>query len=487
LLVVTFVSLFSLPLFYRYLGVEMFALSGYISTVTGLFGFADLGLGSAVGRYVGIALGKGDPTAAREYWGTGNLLALPLLALVGFMFGLLGAVFGPLWFNVPPENARLLRACFVVGGLSLFLNSYGLLWNILSQAHLDFKFVSILRIGVSLIQVIPSVGIAWATGNPLWIGLWSVFVGVLQLMVFVWHAGHRYGLDFDLRAANRKRAREMALYTGKTFGTLVMSALSGMIDRMVLGKFAPAADFNPYYICANVGGRLQGLGSAVVGPVFHNTSRAIGSGRETSAAAIYNEMFNFTFGWYLLAAIGAAVWHSVLLNLWLGDDLGGKVAPLFTPIVVAFCLTGIASVSSSQLGPLNRMGTSLAFTVATGLLTAAGVYIGWRAGGVVGVAYGFLASRIMCIAQDLYVIRMIGARGWLEARTWLSIVVQGLVGAGFALVYLVFPENSLWLVLPAVLHGALVAAWLLRIHLRKLVAGRTLFRSIRAGAPTSRP
>src|SRR6266487_1437085 len=84
LLTITVVSLFSLPLLYRYLGGEMFALTGYISTVSGLFGFADLGLGSAVGRYVGIALGKGDQAAAREYWGTGNLLALPLLALVGF-------------------------------------------------------------------------------------------------------------------------------------------------------------------------------------------------------------------------------------------------------------------------------------------------------------------------------------------------------------------------------------------------------------------
>ena len=47
-----------MPLFYRYLGPEMYALWFYVLTFSGLFVFADLGLGSAVGRYMGVALDK---------------------------------------------------------------------------------------------------------------------------------------------------------------------------------------------------------------------------------------------------------------------------------------------------------------------------------------------------------------------------------------------------------------------------------------------
>src|SRR5262245_5677929 len=86
LLVVSVVNIFSVPLFYRYFGEDLFALSGYIVTFTCMFGFADLGIGSAVGRYMGVALGAGDKTAAREYWGTGNLILLPLLALTGLVY-----------------------------------------------------------------------------------------------------------------------------------------------------------------------------------------------------------------------------------------------------------------------------------------------------------------------------------------------------------------------------------------------------------------
>src|SRR5262245_4400126 len=90
LVVVTLLNLFSVRLFFRYLGDEMYALWGFVGTFTGLFGFADLGLGVAVGRYIGVALGKGDQEAVREYWGTGNLIALPLLGVMGLAFTGLG-------------------------------------------------------------------------------------------------------------------------------------------------------------------------------------------------------------------------------------------------------------------------------------------------------------------------------------------------------------------------------------------------------------
>ena len=54
LLVVTIVNLVSVPLFYRYLGADLYALVFYVSTFSVSFGFADLGLGVSVVRSVGL-------------------------------------------------------------------------------------------------------------------------------------------------------------------------------------------------------------------------------------------------------------------------------------------------------------------------------------------------------------------------------------------------------------------------------------------------
>ena len=466
-MVVTAINIASVPLFYRFLGPVMYALWFYVLTFTGAFGFMDLGLGVAVGRYVGVALGKNDRQAVREYWGTGNSIAIPLLATMAVVFAIIGAIFGPKWFNVDPPLVGLLRWSFVAGGVGLFLTYYGQFWLFLSQAHLDFKFLSLLQIATNSLQIIPSIALAWATRNPLVLILWGASIGALQLAVFVWHATKYYSLGFDFTHGSWQRAREMAAYTGKTFATILVGSLFGSADRLVLGKLAPPADFTNYAICSNAGTRIVGFSVAAMGPVFHNTSRAIGSGNRQSVAAVYNESFDFTFPWYALVSIWVALWHPVLLRLWLGKELGATIAPLFVPIVIGCCLTAISKISTAQLGPLNRIGAELIFNILTCGVLVVGVFWAWHRNGAVGVAWAFLCSRVMLIAQDLFVIRLVNAGGWLAAKTWKHLGLQLLIGLAFSSTVLLWPRPALWQLVPACLHGGIVVIWVLHHPLRR--------------------
>ena len=490
LMIITVVNIFSVPMFYRYLGPEMYALWFYVIAFTGMFGFADLGLGVAVGRYIGVALGKGDTAAVREYWGTGNLIAIPLLALMALVFIGVGVWFGPMWFDkLKPENMKLLQWAFVFGGCGLFLSYYIQFWLVLSQAHLDFKFIGILRGCFSVAQVMLTLWLAYLTHNPVVLILSGLAVAGLQLGIFIWHANHNYELGWNFRDASLARAREMAGYTFKSFASLLAGSFLGGIDRLLLGKVAGTAVFTHYNICNNVGSRIQGLSGAIMGPVFHQTSRAMGKSGEKSAAGIYNETFNFVFGWYALISIWTVLWHPVLLRLWLGKALGEQVAPAFVPLTIAFCLSALASISSAQLGALNRMGVYLGFTIVNGLGLGICVLSGWHWGGLAGVAWGVLASRVVLIAQDLYVIRLIGGGGWLSRRTWEHLLIQCGVGLAFYFVarallpHAAQPEPASetfwktllatrWELLLAVVHGGLVAAWLLRKPVLRVLKAR---------------
>jgi O-antigen/teichoic acid export membrane protein len=495
LLVTAGVAFFSLPVFYNYLGDDMYALWNYIIGFTGMFGFADLGLGVAVGRYVSVALGKKDQAAVRGYWGTGNLILLPFLLLVMLVFMGLGVWAGPMWFDkLDPANVRLFRACVVVGGFGLFFGYYGTFWLVLSQAHLDFKFIGVVRVIMTLLQILPSIAIAWYTRNPLWLLVWSALISLLQLAVFVWHARRHYQLGLNLQSASRAHAREMVPYTGKMFLGLMAGSFFGNIDRTLLGNLAPAAAYSPYTFAGNVAQRLQGLSVSVMGPVLFNASRVADHGR-AAAAKIYNDSFAFMFEWYLFAAIWLGLWHPVLLRLWLTHSPGGGgvekgmataglVGPLLIPLVAGCCLTAMANISNSQLASLNRVGATVWFTLAAGLLAIAGIWVGWRTAGVVGAAYGFLCSRIAYVAQDLYTVRLIQAGGWLDPRTWMKTGAQGLVAVVFALPYGALPANSYWLLIAAALHGAFVAAWLLRRQWRPFLAAGRFFASATAKSRT---
>jgi O-antigen/teichoic acid export membrane protein len=267
--------------------------------------------------------------------------------------------------------------------------------------------------------------------------------------------------------ARMARAREMSGYVAKTFGVLMAGSFLGSFDRLILGKVGSSANFSYYTVATNFGSRIQNLSQSIMGPVFHQTSRAVGRNNRASAAAVYNETFDFTFGWYVLTSVWAVCWYPVFLRLWLGADLAAGVAPAFAPLVVAFCLSAVANISSAQLGPLNRMGVELGFTIVGGLFRGVCALAGWHWGGFSGLVWGVLFSRVVTFIQDVYVIRLVGGGGWLAAKTWWHLLGQCLVGAGFATAYLLFPRDSLWLAVPAGLHGIAVAAWLARKYMKR--------------------
>ncbi|MFZ3375480.1 MAG: oligosaccharide flippase family protein, partial [Chthoniobacterales bacterium] len=268
LLVVTIINLVSVPLFYRFLGPGMYALWFYVLTLTGAFGFMDLGLGVAVGRYVGIELGRGDMDVARSYWGTGNVVAIPLLAFMAVAFIVIGSVFGPRWFNVTSDQVPVLEWSFVAAGVGMFFTFYGQFWNILAQVNLDFKFVGLLRVVLSVLQVGGSVILAWWTRSALILVTWGTFLSVVQLVLLMLHAKIRYGFGIHWKLAQLARVRDMVGFTTKTFFTLLVNNVMGGLDRLALGKLALPMDFARYMICSNVGIRISGLSVAIMGPIF---------------------------------------------------------------------------------------------------------------------------------------------------------------------------------------------------------------------------
>ncbi len=131
------------------------------------------------------------------------------------------------------------------------------------------------------------------------------------------------------------------------------------------------------------------------------------------------------------------------------------------PLTLAYALYAISIISSSQLGALNRVGTQALFHLVSGLLTVPAVYLGWKWSGLYGLTLGFLASRIPLVVQDIFLVRLIGAGGWLSLRTWLLLAVQAGIGIAFLLLQklLVLP---FWAsVALAAAHAGAVGGWLL--------------------------
>ena len=461
LAVVTVLNIVSVPLFLRFLGPDRYALWFYVLALSGSFGFVDLGLGVAVGRYVGVALGQRNPDAAREYWATGHAAIIPLLLSMSGVFIGIGVLLGPRWYNVQPADASLLQWCFVAGGISLFLNYYGQLWLILLQAHLDFAYIGVVKTLAAMGTLIPALCIARMTHNPFHLLLWSTGMSCVQTLAFLARSRMRHRFGLERARISLARAREMFVYTAKSFANLLVSSFTSGIDRIILGKYASAVSFSAYNIATNLGARVLMLGSAVAGPVFHNTSRASGNSSR-DVARVYDTLFHLVFAWALSGIVWLVLWNRPILDWWLGSEFAGHTAPILVPLFAGYCLRALSAVSGSQLASLNRMGTSLLFSSAAAVLSVAGVVLGWKSAGIVGAACGFMLSQTVWLIQDLLVLRLVKAKGWFSPRVWQQIALHGAAGGVLCAVKMAGPAGLLWPTCLAIAHGAVLGVILLR-------------------------
>jgi len=408
ILVTSVVSVVSVPLYFHVLGDNMYAMWFYVGSLTGAFGFMDLGLGVAVGRYIGVAIGSGDNDAVKEYWATGNAIVLPFVMFFALVFVVLGVVYGPVWFKVTGTDAEVLRWAFVWGGFGLFFSYYGQMWNILAQAYLDFKYLSIIRSIFSLSGSLGAIVIALVFRNIAAISFFMTLLGVAQFALLFYRGERTYKLPLSWRNFRKARLLEMLPYTAKTFGQLLAGSLLGSLDRIFLGRLAPAAEFASYGVAQNIGSRISGLSVAIMGPIFHHTSRGVGGDQTKKPADIYRESFNFLFPWYSLTIIGVFFWSGPVTELWLGAKYGASVGEAFPWVVAALSINAIANISGAQLGGLNRVGTGLVLQIISALASAGGVVAGWHFDGLRGASVGFFLSRLVWIIQDYVVRKAVG-------------------------------------------------------------------------------
>lgn len=459
ILTLSVLSIATVPVYYHSLGTDFYALWFAIQTMTGTFGFMDLGLGVATGRFVGIALGRGDFAGARETWASGNLLNLVLLFLMAAAFGSLGSWLGTRWFSLPAIPQSLFVQCVWWSSLGLFFNYYAQGWQILLQAHLEFRWLALSRTAFSLATGIGMAWCAWVFRNPLPCIIFGAAAGGLQLLVLMSRAKTKHQMGPLLALARWSRLREMGSYTAKTFLSLLSGAAFGSLDRWLLGRIAGSDSFVAYNIGSNLAARVQGLSVAAMGPIFHGSSRGLGQGGRSQLADIYRQSFRMMVPFYFAGALWVTVWQGPWLQLWLGAEAGTQVASVLPFLIWAAAWSAWMNISGAQLGPLNLVGFGTLVQASSWLLSGVLVWAGWQFGGLAGAGAGLLAGRGLLIVQDVHIRSLLGIPAW---DPWLfsRLLAAAAAVTGCRILSAALPDSQN-LVMAASIVSLLLLGWLL--------------------------
>src|SRR5271165_183840 len=114
------VSLVMMPFVVHSLGDRMYGVWALAATLVGYYGILDLGLSSAVSRYLAAALGAGDQEECNRVFHT-SLRLFVALAIVVFAVGCISAAVSP-WSCKTPEEAAIFWKLILLVSFTLALS-----------------------------------------------------------------------------------------------------------------------------------------------------------------------------------------------------------------------------------------------------------------------------------------------------------------------------------------------------------------------------
>jgi O-antigen/teichoic acid export membrane protein len=425
----------------RGLGIDQYGLLALTGSLTGYLGLMEMGLGTAIMRYLSYhrALNEGRP-----------MIGVVKFGLRWFCgAGLAGGLF--LWFaapwlsssvlHVPPRLLPTAITVMRLTGVNFFLGLVTSVGTAVPQSFLRYDISAIIN---------GSWGTMASTGPAIMVtlgyGLVAIvwFNVVLQALVLSVYAAVSYRLirSVDLTAGPpwREIRRKTLSFAGKTALNNVGYVVAQQTNRLVVGIAGGLAQAGYYQAPYLLASRVNSMLTTVAQVMFPTASSLLAKKDYEGVRGLYSRTSRLFFLVNLSAAVGLAVLAYPLLEFWVSRDLASKGAMALAVFALAQSIHA-ATMSASYVNLSDaRPGINLAFMTMSSVINLAAIYpltVHW---GITGAATaGLLAGANVPIFLHWVHKRVLGMSSWHVWRTCYQPTVLGAGIAGAATYFLLRP------------------------------------------------
>ena len=430
------------PVYINYLSIEAYALVGLFATVQVWLSLLDLGMTPTLGREMArYSAGAVSVQFIRDLLRSLEITVASLAVLIAAGLTLASGWLATDWLRVGALGtdtvASALSLIGVVVALRFSESIYrSAIMGLGQQVWLNGATVllSMLR-GFGAVAVL---GLVSTTIEAFFI--WQGLVSLTTLAAF----GAKLHLALP-RAPRRPRFSLDALvevrgFAGGVFGMSLLALILTQIDKLMLSRLLPLADFGYYMLASALTGALYLVVMPILQAVYPSFVRLVVSGDQRLLSDTYHRTAQLVSVLLIPATLGLVLFAQPILYVWSGDlRLAARTAPMLALLAVGTLLNALMQVPH-QL-QLASGWTSLALrtnVVAVTLLVPALLLLVPRYGGVAAAAiWAVLNAGYVVVVVPLMHRRLL--RG--EAVRWY---VDDIVRPGGAAA-LIF--GSAWLLL----------------------------------------
>lgn len=342
---VMFVSIYTVRINLKNLGVDNYGIYNIIAGVIVLFSFITNFLSAATSRYLNFALGENDEEKARDVFSVSLLLHFFICIIVLFFAETVGLWLVNHYLVIPEER---LKAANIVYQFSIITTVLGLTKIPYNAAVISYEKMSFYAI-MSIFECLGKLFIAFCISKApfdvlVFYSFLMMLVSVVNLFIFKFYANKNFKVCHFRFVKNRELYKELVSFSGWSLLSSVGSVCSNQGYNMIMNHF-----------CGVVANAAIGIANQVNNAVYQLISNfqvafepQITKSYASKEINYLNDLlfktskFSFYLLWFFVLPLGLNV--DIVLKVWLTE------IPEYSRIFLRLIL--IYSLIDALTGPL---------------------------------------------------------------------------------------------------------------------------------------
>jgi O-antigen/teichoic acid export membrane protein len=383
-------SLLTIPLLIRFLGLETYGLWSLVSAVVGLIALAEAGLATATTVFVSQDLGRDDRDGLAQTLTVTLAAMLGVVALTTIALGW-GAETMVTWFPKLALSQRsvavpALQVAAVVVGLRLLQQ---VLVGI-EQAYQCYKHLNMIHTAQWSVMNVGWLLVAGHGGTIVNLMQWQALTCGLTLLV---HIGLVRSLvqTANLRWQwNRQKCLAVCRYSGLTWLTALGGALFARGDRLIVGALLGAPVLGLYAAITDITSTINGLSAMPVQPLLPTLSQR---GAQSAERATLQQRVKqaLEINGFVALGLGAALFMLaplVMPMIVAGAATHPEIILAFRLATIIYALYSVNAVGYYVLFSVNGLQQSMIIHLLSGVLALLLIAIGAHFWGLTGAILG---------------------------------------------------------------------------------------------------
>jgi len=331
------------PLLVSYLGVDQYGLWVLVNSFAGMSGVSNLGMGTAVMKFVSARRGQGDQVEAARV----VQICLAMSLAGGIVFSSLMALMTPylaqkVFHKMGPIN-RTIIAMFC-GAALVLLYQLDNLYTQAIKATERFDVAAYIEIGYRFTLLFSTVVVAWIYRSLFPVLVVTIIIVALVIVCKAFSASKIFHASLYVPYWSKTTAREVFKFGFWSWSQGIAGVVFQQADRIILGAFLGSSSLAYYNVCMQLARQVHSLPAAAMSVVFPLVSR---TKEESGLDALRSIRDAFLIVNYLFAFVLAGLlffWGQEILIIWMGKAFAMEAGYLLSWLVLPFFLLSLCIV-----------------------------------------------------------------------------------------------------------------------------------------------